>query len=78
MYSKTPEILSFPSKINREVLSQSQLDQLKAGAGTTGLAVALTAVSAVLRPYANGDQMGIAVTASVPTLVIGGLGRILA
>lgn len=31
MYSKTPEILSFPSKINREVLSQSQLDQLKAG-----------------------------------------------
>jgi len=29
MYSETPEILSFPSKINREVLSQSQLDTLK-------------------------------------------------
>jgi trimethylamine--corrinoid protein Co-methyltransferase len=31
MYSQTPDILFFPSKINREVLSQSQLDTLKAG-----------------------------------------------
>jgi trimethylamine--corrinoid protein Co-methyltransferase len=31
MCSQTPDILSFPSKIKREVLSQSQLDSLKAG-----------------------------------------------
>jgi len=31
MYSKTPDILSYPSKNKREVLSQSQLDSLKAG-----------------------------------------------
>jgi len=31
MYSETPDILSYPSKIKHEVLSQSQLDTLKAG-----------------------------------------------
>ena len=31
MVSKTPDIIAFPSVINHEVLSQSQLDMLKAG-----------------------------------------------
>ena len=31
MYSKTPDILAYPSKSKHEVLSQSQLDTLKAG-----------------------------------------------
>ncbi len=31
MYSKTPDILAYPSKIKHEVLTQSQLDTLKAG-----------------------------------------------
>jgi len=31
MHSKTPDILAYPSKIKHEVLSQSQLDTLKAG-----------------------------------------------
>ena len=31
MHSHTPDILSFPSKTKRELLSQTQLDSLKAG-----------------------------------------------